>query len=93
MAQEWHLPDWLVRVCREHHKPGTQAPSELHVVRMISAMAEMRVSPRWAPWRLDDIQQSATALKLNKFQLRAAATQIGELVKKAEAMLKMAARS
>ncbi len=95
IAEEWKLPPWLVRICREHHEPRGEAkpvPKELHVVRVVSAMAEMRIHPRWAARRVDDVQESAAALGLDRFQVRAASSQIGQLVGKAEAMLKAIAR-
>jgi hypothetical protein len=83
-----------VQICREHHEPqeGSRQVKELHVVRVVSAAAEMRVAPRWAATRLDEVQQSAEILGLDRHQLRAASTQVRDFVAKAEALITSAGR-
>lgn len=94
MVEEWKLPAYLVQICREHHEPqeGSRQVKELHVVRVVSAAAEMRVAPRWAATRLDEVQQSAEILGLDRHQLRAASTQVRDFVAKAEALITSAGR-
>lgn len=92
MAQEWSLPAHVARVCAEHHAPkaSVKEDRELHIVRVVSGIAEMRLEPTWPFERMNEVQESATALGMDRFKLRAASTQVREFAAKAEALAKAA---
>lgn len=88
MAQEWKLPAHVVRVCAEHHslKTTVREDRELHLIRVASGIAAMRLDPDWPLHRMDEVQESASALGMDRFRLRATSAQIRELAAKAEAL-------
>ncbi len=92
MAEEWKLPAHVARVCAEHHAPKASVKDdrELHIVRVVSGIAEMRLEPSWPFERMNEVQESATALGMDRFKLRAASTQVREFAAKAEALAKAA---
>ena len=57
------------------------------MVRMTSAIVDMRINPRYPGVRLDEVRESAQALSLDKFQLRAASSQLQELIGKAQRLV------
>jgi HD-like signal output (HDOD) protein/tRNA A-37 threonylcarbamoyl transferase component Bud32 len=89
MAPEWSLPSYLVQICAEHHSPlpGPEPKTELHVVRMTSAMVEMRINPCYPTTRFAELRDSAQVLGLDRFQVRAAVAQVHAFVKVAERLI------
>ncbi len=90
MAGEWKLPANVQRACAEHHAPkATPAEDrELHLIRVVSGIAEMRIEPAWPFERMAEVQESATGLGFDRFRLRAVSTQVRELAAKAEQLAK-----
>ncbi len=89
MAELWALPEIVALVCREHHepKPGPNVRRELHVVRLVAALAEMRHLQSWPRERLEEVRSSAAVLGLNRHQVRAASTQVAQLLERAKALV------
>ncbi|MBI5545816.1 MAG: HDOD domain-containing protein [Deltaproteobacteria bacterium] len=90
MAQEWKLPAHVERACAEHHQPKATVKEdrELHIIRVASGIVEMRLEPAWPFERMNEVQQSANELGLDRFRLRATSTQVREFAAKAQAMAK-----
>jgi HD-like signal output (HDOD) protein len=90
MAEEWKLPAFVIQVCRQHHAEKFDAtePRELNQVRVMSALAEMRLNPRWQLRCFEEAQRAAGVLALNRHQLRAASTQVRDLAAKADLLMK-----
>jgi putative nucleotidyltransferase with HDIG domain len=72
--QEWQLPQYLTVLAVRHHDPvipDDRDFHDLHIVRLVAALADLRTQPRLA-WRCSqEIVQSATALKLDPHGVRA----------------------
>ena len=90
MAQEWKLPQHVQRACAEHHAPKTSAKEdrELHLVRVVSGIAQMRLDPSWSFELMNEVQQSAAELGIDRFRLRATSTQVRAFAAKAEGLAK-----
>lgn len=88
LARAWNLPAPVVRACAEHHAPqhGPQEDRELHVVRIASALASLRVDRGWSLDRVREAQESAALLGFDRRRLRATAAQVRELAARAEAL-------
>ncbi len=78
---EWGLPRFATLVAMRHHDLGLPADGEfldLHVVRLVAAVVQLRSQP----WRLEtlapELEESAGVLKLDVFGLRSLATRIKE---------------
>ena len=93
VASEWKLPAHVARVCAEHHEPKATAREdrELHLVRVVAAIAEMHHDPHWPPQRMTEVEQSAAELGFDKYRLRATSTQLKEIARKAQSLAKAAA--
>ena len=86
-AESWKLPDYLARICREHHRPPPEASRELHIVRLSAAAVEIEMNPRHAPERPEELQDSARVLGIDPHKLRTLSAEIRGFVKKAEGLL------
>jgi hypothetical protein len=63
---------------------------ELHLVRIVSGLASLRIDPAWNPERILEIQESATLLGFDRFRIRASAAQVRLLAGRAEALAQAA---
>lgn len=82
--QEWQLPQYLTVIAVRHHDreiPAGEEFADLHVVRLVGALHDLRTDPAAAPRAADEIVQSAGALRMDPHAVRAAA---GELRQAAE---------
>ncbi|MET0389884.1 MAG: HDOD domain-containing protein [Polyangiales bacterium] len=69
----WQLPDYLVRLCAEHHDrccPLSPETQELHLVRVMSGLIALRARPQPAE-RIAELTDSLRALDLSPLQTRA----------------------
>jgi hypothetical protein len=82
----------VVRACAEHHRPqlGPQDDRELHLVRVVSGMAALRIDPDWTLDRVREAQESAALLGFDRFRVRATAAQVRVLAARAEALTRAA---
>jgi len=72
--QEWNLPQYLTVLCVRHHDEEVPADPEfadLHVVRLISALEDLRRSPGLVPHAQFEFLQSAEVLGLDPIAARA----------------------
>jgi putative nucleotidyltransferase with HDIG domain len=92
MARAWSLPAAVIRACAEHHRAKTppMEDRELHLVRIVSGLASLRIDPAWNPERILEIQESATLLGFDRFRIRASAAQVRLLAGRAEALAQAA---
>jgi len=76
LYQSWKLPRQLMSMCQNHHRLALDTVPELHFVRLASGLDALRtgadVDKREA---LQEIGESAAALKLNDAQVRVANTE------------------
>jgi putative nucleotidyltransferase with HDIG domain len=79
LYQSWKLPQQLMLMCQTHHRLALDTTPELHFVRLASGLDALRsgadVDKREA---LQEIGESAAALKLSDAQLRVANTETHE---------------
>jgi len=71
--QEWSLPQYLTVLCVRHHEDAVPADPEfwdLHVVRLVSALEDLRRSPASAHAPVE-VVQSAQALRVDPHGARA----------------------
>ncbi len=76
--QAWALPRYLTVMCVRHHEeavPGDAEFVDLHFVRLASAVADLG-DPAFAARAAREIAQSATALGLDPYEVRALATEV-----------------
>jgi HD-like signal output (HDOD) protein len=76
--QIWALPHYLTVLCVRHHDeavPGDPEFVDLHLVRLASALADLR-EPLWAARAAGEVVQSAGALRLDAFAVRAVAAEL-----------------
>ena len=79
MAISWELPEFLVTMSMEHHQadlPTDGDYQEVHVVRIVSGLNELQRNPHYREGLEDEVRQSAEALKLSNFRLRAISSQV-----------------
>ncbi len=72
--QEWSLPQYLTVLCVRHHDdavPGDAEFADLHVVRLVSALEDLRRAPANAPHAQVEVAQSAEVLRTDPHALRA----------------------
>ncbi|HTP51716.1 MAG TPA: HDOD domain-containing protein [Anaeromyxobacteraceae bacterium] len=72
--QEWNLPQYLTVLCVRHHDDSVPAGAEfadLHVVRFVSALEDLRRSPDRTPHAQVELAQSAEVLGLDPLATRA----------------------
>jgi HD-like signal output (HDOD) protein len=83
----WKLPGPLMTICKNHHRLGPDAARELHFVRLVSALDTLRagadVEKREA---LQEVEESASALRMADAELRAACTSTREYAERVERM-------
>jgi HD-like signal output (HDOD) protein len=73
--QAWDLPHYLTVLCVRHHDEAVPADAEfvdLHLVRLTSALADLRAA-RFAARAAAEVVQSAGALRLDPYAVRALA--------------------
>ncbi len=79
MAISWELPEFLVTMSMEHHQealPTDGDYQEVHVVRVVSGLNELQRNPHYREGLEDEVRESAEALKLSNFRLRAISSQV-----------------
>jgi HD-like signal output (HDOD) protein len=88
LAASWNLPAPVATILREHHAEAPPADqADLHIVRLVSGLDELRCNP-WHRSELPEVvHASAAALGLSKAQLQALVTQLRELAKKTQALV------
>jgi len=72
--QEWDLPQYLTVLCVRHHDdavPGDAEFADLHVVRLVSALEDLRRAPAMAPHAQVEVAQSAEVLGTSPHAVRA----------------------
>jgi HD-like signal output (HDOD) protein len=75
----WQLPPYSMAICAQHHHGSPPVGPEwldLHAVRLVSAVHLLRTEPRGHLSAPLELQQSAQALALDGFALRALGTEI-----------------
>lgn len=91
LATHWKLPGYVAAICRGHHgpladgAPGT-VPDEVHIVRVVSGLDELRVEPGHRPDLAAQVLGSATALRQNAAALRALFMQLCEARTRAQSL-------
>jgi HD-like signal output (HDOD) protein len=84
LGEQWGLPATVGLVCRVHHDNqlpralDRRAEATLHIVRVVSGMDEVRVSPWHRLGTTSQLLASANALELNAMAMRALFLQIKE---------------
>jgi putative nucleotidyltransferase with HDIG domain len=76
--QAWALPQYLTVICVRHHDdavPGDPELVDLHFVRLTSAVADLG-EPAFAARAGREIAQSAAALRLDPYEVRALAAEV-----------------
>jgi len=77
--QEWNLPQYLTVLCVRHHDdaiPGDAEFRDLHVVRLVSALEDLRRDPAAAPHAAAEVVQSAAALRVDPLAARALSAEL-----------------
>jgi len=72
--QAWNLPQYLTVLCVRHHEDEVPADPEfadLHVVRLVSALEDLRRSPASAGHAAVEVAQSAAVLRVDPLGARA----------------------
>ena len=83
----WRLPEFVLEICMNHHgavsaKDAEQ--SELHAIRLVSGLNELRCNPRHPTNLVEEVTGSARALRLSAKQLRALVADLHEFADKAD---------
>ncbi|HET9598277.1 MAG TPA: HDOD domain-containing protein [Anaeromyxobacteraceae bacterium] len=84
--QIWGLPHYLTVLCVRHHDPAVPGEPEfvdLHLVRLASALADLR-EPLWAARAAREVAQSAAALGVDPFAVRALAAELRQAEARAD---------
>ena len=84
----WALPQYLTSICEHHHEPPAQLGDEsvdLHLVRLASALVALR-DPPFAARAAREIVQSAAALRIDPYGVRALATELRQAEERAAAL-------
>jgi HD-like signal output (HDOD) protein len=77
--QEWNLPQYLTVLCVRHHDdevPGDPDFRDLHVVRLVSALEDLRRDPAGAPHAFAEVVQSAAVLRVAPHAARALSAEL-----------------
>jgi HD-like signal output (HDOD) protein len=84
----WALPDYLVRLATHHHDAAVpeEDTRELHVVRLISALRDLRTAPSLQARAARELVESAAVLEIDPFELRAIDTELRALSIRASAL-------
>jgi putative nucleotidyltransferase with HDIG domain len=85
----WGLPAYLAAICARHHDAEVEAAPEhvdLHLVRLTSALADLR-DPAFAARAAREIVQSAGALGLDPYAVRALAADLAQAEARAAALV------
>jgi len=87
LYDSWKLPQSLMTICKSHHRLGPEAARELHFVRLVSGLDTLRagadVEKRDA---LQEIEESAAALRMADPELRVANTTTTEYAERVSRM-------
>lgn len=92
LGEHWGLPATVGLVCRVHHDNqlprdlDRRAEATLHIVRVVSGLDEVRVSPWHRLGTTSQLLSSANALELNAMAMRALFLQIKEARERAMTM-------
>jgi len=85
MAHSWHLPRHVIDICTEHHElepPGDVKMYEVHAVRVVSGVNQMRINPIYRKDLELEIDISARALGLQDDFLAETVDHIREFAEK-----------
>jgi len=77
--QEWSLPQYLTVIAVRHHDVEVPADAEfldLHAVRLVAALHDLRAEPAFAARAAGEVAQSASALRLGPAAVRSLATDL-----------------
>jgi HD-like signal output (HDOD) protein len=77
--QEWNLPQYLTVLCVRHHDdevPGDAEFRDLHVVRLVSAVEDLRRDVAASPHAPVEVVQSAGVLRLDPLAVRALSAEL-----------------
>jgi HD-like signal output (HDOD) protein len=77
--QEWSLPQYLTVLCVRHHDdevPGDAEFRDLHVVRLVSAVEDVRRDLAASPHAPVELLQSAGVLRMDPLAVRALAAEL-----------------
>jgi HD-like signal output (HDOD) protein len=87
LYESWKLPQPLMAICKNHHRLNADAARELHFVRLVSGLDTLRagadVEKREA---LQEVEESAAALRMADAELRAANTTTREFAERVQRM-------
>jgi putative nucleotidyltransferase with HDIG domain len=87
LYESWKLPESLIRIVRNHHRLSAEAPRELHFVRLVSALDTLRAGADVEKHEaLQEVGESAAALKMADAELRAAHTSTKEFAERVQQM-------
>jgi len=79
--QEWSMPQYLTVIAVRHHDAEIPAGGEfvdLHAVRLVAALHDLRAEPAFAARAAGELVQSAAALRLGPAAVRSLATDLRE---------------
>jgi len=88
--ERWGLPEGIIEMCTLHHDGhlnGEPRHVPLHVVRVVSGLDELRWNPNHRDALSDEIEASIEVLGLDGRQVRALASDVREMSRKATALL------
>jgi putative nucleotidyltransferase with HDIG domain len=72
VARKWRLPSYVQDICQYHHEHQIgDEEHDLHIVRVVSGIDEIRLNPYHRMGLGGQVMASADALQLTPFQLRA----------------------
>jgi HD-like signal output (HDOD) protein len=83
----WSLPRHVLLVCQSHHRPSLDATPELHTVRLVSGLDTLRAGSAVEKREvLQEIGESAAALRLSDAELRVVHTETKEYGERVQRM-------
>lgn len=83
----WKLPESLMAICKSHHRLSAEAARELHFVRLVSGLDALRAGADAEKREaLQEIEESAAALRMTDAELRAAHTSTKEFAERVARM-------
>jgi putative nucleotidyltransferase with HDIG domain len=89
LTDHWDLPEYLQRIIKEHHRVGLPADpgyDELHLIRVVSGLNEIRSNPWHGEFVPHEVMQSVDVLGLPFRQLRVIVNTIKDFAQKAGSM-------
>lgn len=87
LYESWKLPQPLMAICKNHHRLNADAARELHFVRLVSGLDTLRSGADVEKHEaLQEVAESAAALRMADAELRAADTTTREFAERVQRM-------